>query len=424
LALTAQIFLTIVVIQNIDTIKKREKLIDKILNKLQGDAPTELIFLLVGSALILIIQKTYKYLLKQIARIKLKKELKSLKDKQQKIKVIDLANGDPDFSNENLFVRIVDLFGKKKSLFIDLHSTHKKILEERETKKGFKGEQKSVFHIDQSFNHSSDFTDLATLTKIDNLPDLIEKHRLLVGEKFINTKEGMLFNAKKFGVFNLNFTRFGENEKPGAEIDLFETDYFTHRVFRSIYHELKENNHEIIKVNAQNFLQYRPFFTSFGINTLLITEGDKGKEIILSKRSIKVHTQESMYHITMNEGLSTTDKDPFDKIDLELCFKRGLLEELGVTEKLYNLSIRGSFYDFFLEFNNFEIGLTSILEMDFNFKKDIEPLVARDKALESSHFVAIPLKQKEISKFVKDNKFIPHGQYVLERVLLRENIFI
>jgi len=399
-------------------------LIDKILNKLQGDAPTEIIFLLVGSALLFIIQKTYKYITKKIARSKLKNELKLLKKKQQNIKVIDLANGDPDFSNENLFVRIVDLFGKKKSLFIDLHKSHKKIIEENEIKKGFKGEQKSIFHPDKSFDESSNFTDLATLTKIENLTELIEKHRLIVGEKFINSKEGMLFNAKKFGIFNLNFTRFGENEKPGAEIDLFETDYFTHRVFRSIYHELKENNHKICSVNAHNFLQYRPFFTSFGINTLLITEGDKGKEIILSKRSTKVNTKESMYHITMNEGLSTTDKDPFDKIDLELCFKRGLLEELGITEKLYNLSVRGSFYDFFLEFNNFEIGLTSVLEMELNFEKDIKPLVARDKVLESSHFASIPLKQKEITDFVKNNKFIPHGQYVLERVLLRENIII
>ena len=253
-------------------------MIDKILNKIQGDAPAEIIFLLVGSTLLLIIQKTYKYITKKIARLKLKNELNLLKQKQQNIKVIDLANGDPDFSNENLFVRIVDLFGKKKSLFINLHESHKKTIEEHEIKKGFKGEQKSIFHHDKSFDGSSNFTDLATLTKIKNLTELIEKHRLIVGDKFINAKEGMLFNARKFGIFNLNFTRFGENEKPGAEIYLFETDYFTHRVFRSIYHELKENSHEICSVNAHNFLHYRPFFTSFGINTLLITEGDKAKK--------------------------------------------------------------------------------------------------------------------------------------------------
>ena len=397
---------------------------DKILNKLEADAPVELIYLLAGSAILFFLQKVYKYIKKRLARKRLKKELELLKQKQKTIKVIDLANGDPDFSNENIFVRTIDLFGRKKSLFIDLHASHKKVLRELEIKKGFKGEQRSNFNKDRSFDGSNSFDDIAKLTEIEKLPELIEKHRLIIGEKFINSKDGMIFNAKKYGVYNLNFTRFGENEKPGVELDLFETDYFTHRVLRSIYHELKEKKHRIANANTHNYLQYTPFFTSFGINTLLITEGDKGKEIILSKRSTKVNTKESMYHITMNEGLSATDKDPFDKIDLELCFKRGLLEELGITEKLYNLSTRGSFYDFFLEFNNFEIGLTSVLEMELNFKKDIQPLVARDKVLENSYFISIPLKQKEISKFVKENKFIPHGQYVLERVLLRENIII
>jgi len=399
-------------------------LINEILQKLESDAPVELIYLLGGSFLLFILQQTYQYIKRKISRIKLQKELNYLREKQQKIRVIDLANGDPDFSNENIFVRTVDLFGRKKSLYIDLHIDHKRIIQNNENKKGYKEEQKSIFHSDCSFDGSSNFEDLVKITKINNLVELIEKHRKIIGEKFINSQDGMLFNAKKYGVFNINFTRFGESEKPGAEIYLFETDYFTHRVFRSIYHELKMKNHEIANANAQNFLQYRPFFTSFGINTLLITEGSKGKEIVLSKRSTKINTHKSMYHITMNEGLSTTDKDPFDKIDLELCFKRGLLEELGITEKLYNLSVRGAFYDFFLEFNNFEIGLTSMLEMELNFIKDIQPLVARDKVLESSHFVTIPLKQKEIGKFIKDNEFIPHGQYVLERVLLRENIII
>src|SRR3546814_1870934 len=67
-----------------------------------------------------------------------------------------------------------------------------------------------------------------------------------------------------------------------------------------------------------------------------------------------------------------------------LCFKRGLLEELGIHERLYRLAVRGSFYDFFLEKNNFEIGLSSVLEMELNFGKDIEPLIGRDKALERS----------------------------------------
>jgi len=126
----------------------------------------------------------------------------------------------------------------------------------------------------------------------------------------------------------------------------------------------------------------------------------------------------------MNEGLSQTDKDPFGKVDLELCFKRGLLEELGINEKLYQHGVKASFYDFFLEKNNFEIGLSSVFELDLDYEKDIEPLIARDKHLEVDSFVSLPLKSKDIENFISSYDFIPHGLYVLERVLLRESISI
>ena len=74
------------------------------------------------------------------------------------------------------------------------------------------------------------------------------------------------------------------------------------------------------------------------------------------------------------------------------------------------------------ERKNFEIGLTAVLKLDLNFTKDINPLIARDKALESSAFITIPLNKKSIKKFIQENEMIPHGKYTLERVLLRENI--
>ncbi len=366
----------------------------------------------------------YKKAKDEYNRYKLKVELDKLKKRKREIRVIDLANGDPYFAKRNIFVREVDIFGNKKSLYIDLDEEHKKILKDVERKKGYTNFHETHFQADRSFNNSNDFKDLAEMTEIKELPDLINKHRKIVGEMFLNSKNGFIFNGRKYGIFNLSFKRFGDNEEPGAELELFETDYFTHRVFRSIYKELKEKNHPITQVDNTNFLKYRPFLTSFGINTLLICEGEKGKEIVLSKRSPKVHGNHSLYHITMNEGLSVVDKDPFGKIDLELCFKRGLLEELGIDEKLYSLSKRAEFYDFFLEFNNFEIGLSSVLEIELNFEKDIQPLIARDKTLETSKFITLPLKEKIIKNFVQNHNFIPHGEYVLERVLLRENIRI
>jgi hypothetical protein len=294
----------------------------------------------------------------------------------------------------------------------------------QEVEYGYVDTQLSKFSPDTSFNGKNNFQDLVDITGINELPELIEKHKKIVGEMFFESKDGLLFNGEKYGLFNLKFTRFGHDEKPGVDIDLFKTDYFTHRVFRSIYQELKEKNHPIVHSGISDFLKYKPFFTSFGINTLLICEGASGKEIVLSKRSNRVHGSIPKYHISMNEGLSQTDKDPFGKVDLELCFKRGLLEELGINEKLYQYGVKASFYDFFLEKNNFEIGVSSVFELNLNFQKDVEPLIARDKHLEVDSFLTISLRNKDIEKFIINNSFVPHGLYVLERVLLRENISI
>lgn len=65
-----------------------------------------------------------------------------------------------------------------------------------------------------------------------------------------------------------------------------------------------------------------------------------------------------------------------------------------------------------------------MFELDLDYEKDVEPLIAREKHLEVDSFIALPLKSKEIDNFIRNCDFIPHGLYVLERVLLRENISI
>jgi hypothetical protein len=399
-------------------------MIENVLNQIISSAPAELVFVLMGSLILYIIQRIKKAILYRVKKYKIRRYLSKKKRESGSVRVVDLANGDPDFSSHNLLVRISRKFGRKKSFYISPPDKYQESIKKKEKAEGYSDEQLTKFENDISFSGRSNFHDLEILTGISNLGNLIEKHRKIIGEKFINNEDGLLFNGKKFGIFDIRFTRFGRNEEPGASIYLFETDYFTHRVMRSIYNELKSENHEITKVTAENFLRYRPFLTSFGINTLLITEGDTGREIVLTKRSKKVHTEKSLFHITMNEGLSMTDIDPFGNVDLELCFKRGLKEELGINDQLYELARYAAFYDFFLEFSNFEIGLSSVIELDVNFEKDIEPLIARDKTLESSYFKVLPLKKGEIDAFLMNNQMIPHGKYVLERVLLRENIFI
>lgn len=397
---------------------------ESLINRISNDATSELFFLFSGSLILYIFQQAYAKARDLKYRIRLRSEIEDYRKRKDAIKVVDLANGDPEFEKKNIFTREVSIFGAHRSLYIGMPDNVMDKILSRERKAGYMDSQMSKFNLDTSFNGGDDFQDIAELTGIKELPELIDRHKFIVGEKYLESKDGLIFNGEKYGIFNLRFTRFGDEEKPGVEIDLYRTDYFTHRVFRSIYNELKDSNHPITSAGPTDFLKYKPFFTSFGINTLLICEGSRGKELVLSKRSNRVYGGIPRYHITMNEGLSQTDKDPFGKVDLELCFKRGLLEELGINEKLYQHGVKASFYDFFLEKNNFEIGLSSVFEIKLNYEKDVEPLIARDKHLEADSFVPIPLKSKDIENFIKDHEFVPHGLYVLERVLLRENISV
>jgi hypothetical protein len=395
-----------------------ESLFDRIAN----EGTSELFFLLTGSVILLCIQQVYLGTRRALFRRKVRSEISAYRQRKDAINVVDLATGDPEFAKRNIFSRDVSHFGEKQCLYIDMPARLKAALREKEKQRGYMDSQCTTFHEDRSFDDGRTFEDLAEMTGIAALPELIDKHRTLVGEKFVSNADGMIFNGKKYGVYNLRFTRFGEEESPGVEVDLFETDYFTHKVFRSIYHELKSKGHEIARANADTFLKYRPFFTSFGVNCLVICDGGRGKEVVLSKRSARVAGGRSLYHITMNEGLSRTDKDPFGKVDIELCFKRGLLEELGIDENIYQLSVKSAFYDFFLEKNNFEIGVSSVFELELDFEKDIAPLIARDKQLEVDSFLSLPMRPKDINAFVRDHDFVPHGLYVFERVLLRKGV--
>lgn len=401
-------------------------MLENLLSKIENDGSAELFFLLAGSLLLYAAQRLYAYCKRAISRMRLKRAIKAYTARKEGINVLDIANGDPEYTKENIFLREASNLGRPKGLFISFPEKQLEELRKREAEAGYSGIQRAQFRPDESFNGTSDFSELAEITGIEDLVERINKNKAAVANDFISKSSGFHFNGEKYGIFDFRQTRFGEDEEPGVEINLFRTDYFTHRVFRSIYRDLKAEGHEISKVRYwdDDFLKYRPFLTSFGINAVLICEGIKGREIVLSKRSTKVSGENSLYHVTMNEGLSQTDKDAFGRVDLELCFKRGLLEELGIDDDLYHLALRTAFYDFFLDKRNLEIGLSAVFEIDVNFTTEIEPLTGRDKNYESAGFQTIPLHTKQIARFVSAHDFVPHGLYVLERVLMRNGISI
>lgn len=277
-----------------------------------------------------------------------------------------------------------------------------------------------------SFDQETDFRNLEDLTGIAGLAQMIQMHKIQVAREFIQLiGEGRtLFNGTKYGVYRIKPGRTSdEKENSSLRIELFKTDYFTHRVFRSIYKELVNQNHPIGEVRKfEELHKYYPFLTSFGMNTFVLLDNGDDIEIIFAKRSKYISKQESesLWHVTMNEGLTGTDKDGKD-VSLIKCLHRGLQEELGIRVEHHRFIEEEYFMDLFLEKESFEIGITSYvkLNMDLNQIKQLY-IGAQDAELETDALEAVDLSSKKIKKFLENNKLTPAAEYTLNMLLARQ----
>jgi len=363
---------------------------------------------------------------KRVADIIENKKLKMNLTKVERIldedlNIVTLGQGFPSYDlGEGLNIEVCG-----KSLYIDFPQNKKHLITEKYR----------TFHKDRSFDGTSSFEDLVHETKIINLIELIEKHRQIVADDFINRRNGCHFNGEKFGVYYFDgFRRYGEVEKSDLHISLFTTDYFTHKVFKSIYKELIGINHHISQIKDYNgVMQYRSFATSFGVNAIVKVQSRFSKDsIIFTKRSPYATgtNGKTWLSISMIEGLSQVDVDTFSNtISLKLCLQRGLEEELGIlaTNNYYDDNDI-KFYDLFLERNNFELGITALVNIkdEYTFEESIQNRYAKDKVLEVAEMIPIALNKKEIEKFVKDNiqEFYPQALYTLNSICMRKNLML
>ena len=288
-------------------------------------------------------------------------------------------------------------------------------------------------HEDFSFNGSSSFEDIIRKTEIPDLKELIDKHRLIVAEWFVNRENGCHFNRPKYGVYEtkLNSVK-GIEEIPEVGMKLFETDYFTHRVFKSIYQELKSQQHPISLLTQDNLREglnkYNSFTTSLGLNALVIADSKEGESIIFSRRADgAAHVENKFkYNSTVMEGISLTDYDPVEKkVSLKQAMDRALNEELGLsTAHLFKFDQEVCYCDFFLEKNYFEIGITAMVKIDAVFEESIRDLPARDRELEISKLVPIAKRKAALEKFIRKETLYPQALFTLKMICAREMIFL
>lgn len=394
-------------------------MIEGLISNIKDSGLNEIFWIFIGMLSTKLIEGLCNYFREKIGRIKNSKNISGVDSEfTNNNSIIGLAHAYPYYDINNIKSKNTDI-----ELFFDC-PTH--IKEEI-----LKIDPEFIFKEDKSFDGGNLFNDLVSITEIDNLIELINKHKEIVGKKILIKleKNEEIFNGEKFGVHRVSVSKSGKDEDSTIDISFFKTDYYTHMVFRSIYKELIENNHPIKDVMKVNELsKYSPFTTSFGVNTYIIIDNydSNKKNIIFAKRSKYTGTdsEECKWHVSMNEGLTITDIDYNGKISINSCVIRGLNEELGIREE--NSKIKDvRFMDLFLHKGNFEIGITSFVTMKISFDElNTKYMSAKDGELETDEIKDVRFRKKDIDNFISDNsgKFTDAGLYTLGMIRSREDI--
>ncbi len=233
--------------------------------------------------------------------------------------------------------------------------------------------------------------------------EALEHARTKIAKGFLERKNGLYFNGARYGVSYVDsFSRTcDEVEKPILTIKLFNTDHFTHKVIEETIDSLKPLD-QIFSLNSLNN-ELKFLRTSIGVS--IIVRLKSSNEIILTRRSQNAAYSNggSWIYVSATEAMSQTDYDSFiSKPRLDFCVKRGLFEELGITETMYS-SDDIYYTDYFFETNFMQDGIVAVVELDESITSiDVENKArqAKDFELEIENFILIKNDVKAIDKFI------------------------
>lgn len=267
------------------------------------------------------------------------------------------------------------------------------------------------------------------------IPDLIariEQSRKKIFLQFYNKENGCYFNNKKYGVEDINpFSRTrDEREIPKLELQMYVTDYFTHRVMKDVCKTLiSEGNRYLREIDYTTISVNKIFFTSLGINLLLLEDSlrDNHSTLITSRSTNSAETyKKHNYSLSVIEGVSVSDYDTYQrKIRLTLAVERGLIEELNVNGELLQLNSL-KFYDLFINTDNLEIGIFCTIELkkEYGIIDNILDLRGKDEELEISDKKAVPISELDTFIWNNQDRILPQAMYALCSFMANRGVLI
>lgn len=226
-------------------------------------------------------------------------------------------------------------------------------------------------------------------------------------------KESLFNNAIHFIGDKIGVKDFNINDD-GLELVIYKTDHFTWQVFKEIFKANKPFFQEImLRINHANLYEKKMLvrclafvFSSFGIDIIIESKDCRNKrKLFITARSGKIETNaKSSLHVSVNETFSRTDfiGDSTTSYGLYECVKRGIEEELGISEaeinhaedKIKNKNKHNAiikFHDFAIVTDEGEIGLSCHVDLSGIIPAEkIGMYPGQDKFLENEDLLILP----------------------------------
>ena len=270
--------------------------------------------------------------------------------------------------------------------------------------------------------------DICQKTGIPGLEEMIGESRVRIFNQFLKKENGCYFNNRKYGVADIS--GFGRTEdmaeRPILQMEMFITDYFTHRVMKDVCKKLTKADPGFLSgIDCLHIGPNKILFTSLGVNLILQEAG--GKILMTSRSTNAAETyKQHAYSLSVVEGVSISDYDTYQQsVNIRYAVFRGLLEELGVQENLVRADTL-KYYDLFINPVNLEMGLVCSVELkpELTLEKHIIPLYGKDEQLEIAEKRTVD--SERLTEYLYNNfaAILPQARYALAVFLDASGIFV
>ncbi len=302
--------------------------------------------------------------------------------------IIEIATGYPFFTQKNIFLSL----NENKYMFLAFpEDLRDKMLP-----------RKNTFHEHDAMTIDIHFDDIPNEILLEQL----EKSRRKIAHAFIARESGMFFNGEKYGIYKADsFSRTADEiEIPQLHMEMFKTDYYTHRIILDMLYELKIPLEAINCESLNTTLQWAR--TSLGVAVIVRLSSGHLLLAVRSKHAAYSDTGKNIV-LAASEAFTKTDYDQYDSVpDLFLCVKRALKEELCIKYSMYEAA-GIKFLDLFYEYEYYQHCLLALVELNQEITFDEVAKnypQAKDAKLETEKLFLIPDNQSDIEKFIAKNR--------------------